>query len=614
MADVAAAADEAAEPQLAAEKTVDTGLCDLRHDEVFQQQEHLARYRPTPLPVPFPPLSREGRVQLGRLEIPPTGWHTDRAQGREPTPPSSPYGQSGMVRIGSPRTHNSETPYGTKSMGGLDLHSRDGGTLLPRGSLTARPGATAFPTTGTSATIEEFRVALPLDTAPRLSPRSTRVFRESAYGKTAWDRTDSTHVRATTPEVRGKPSETHGDSLRPWVTKDWKRWQSDPAARRQSPRSQRRLAEVTVAAKSFNAQKTESVGKEETKGSGPQPYLGSELTQEWWKSHQTNIQPWKTDFARAKTPKRSETEVWTPAGRGVMSGWYTPRVTTPERLAREQARQNRVLHDAMNHIHDADAAQNEEDAEDALASLDDAEQAIAQGDASGLGPAAIAFSKALGFSSEGDGVSHRIEVQKQRVLLQLQAQLAPFAPPPRSAPSTPHSPTRKDRAADELPAYELLLERYKFLQKLATKDKGMPDEIVEQIKVCARKAPKVADKLVAMKSTVNMSQPPKGTTTQTTSDLENGIAGYKLYLFFKSRDRKVHGKLKRAQATLRARYVLSSMPYPLVPCPHLLCASPNRRNKEKAAQRAAEKKEQARLAKLQRQEEAAARKAKRKNK
>jgi hypothetical protein len=530
----------------------------LRHDDVFQRQEHLARYRPTPLPVPFPPLSREGRAQLGRLEMPPTGWHTDRAQGREPTPPSAPYGQSGMVRIGSPRTHNAETPYGTKSSGGLDLHSRDGGALLPRGSLTARPGATVFPTTGASATIEEFRVALPLDTAPRLSPRSTRVLRESAYGKTAWDRTDSTHLQATAPEVRGKPSETHGGSLRPWVDKDWKQWQSDPAVRGQSPRSQRRLAAVTAAAKSFNAQKTESVGTEEIKGSGPQPYLGSELTREWWKAHQTNIQPWKTGFARAKTPKRSETEVWPPAGRGVMGGWYTPRVTTPERLAQEQARQDRVLHDAMNHVHDADAVQNAEDAEDALASLDDAERSVAQGDASGLAPAAIAFSKALGFSTEGDGVSHRVEIQKERVLMQLQAQLAPFVLPPRSAPSTPHSPTRKDPAADSLPAYELLLERYKFLQKLATKDKGVPDNIVEQIKMCARKAPKVADRLVAVKSTVNQSQPPKGTTTQTTSELENGIAGYKLYLFFKSRDRKVHGKLKRAQATLRSRYVLNS--------------------------------------------------------
>jgi hypothetical protein len=529
-------------------------LCaDLQHDPVFLEQARLARYRPTPLLVPFPPLDKTARAQLGPIELPATGWHTERGSGREPTPPSSPYGQSGMVRSGSPRTHNAETPYGTKSMGGLDLHSRDGGTLLPRGSLTARPGATAFPTTGSSKTIEEFRVALPLDTVPRLSPRSTRVLRESAYGRSAWDRTDITHMRATTPEVRGKPAATHTSNLRPWAAADWKQWQSDPAARNQSPRSQRRLAAATAASQAFNEQKGAAKEKDEVDGAGPKPYLGSELTREWWKAHQTNIQPWKTGFARAKTPKRSEPEVWPAAGRGVMEGWYTPRVTTPERLAREQARQARVLQDAMEHMHDANAAQNAEDAEDALESLDDAESAVAEGSASGLGPAAIAFSKALGYSSDGDGVLQRIETQKARVLMQLTAQLAPFAPPP---PGSQASLSSVQAAKDApVPQYELMLERYKFMQKLGSKGSGLPEEIVAQIKVCSRKAPKVGDALVAVKSTVNQSQPPQGTLSQTMDDLENGIAAYKLFLFFKPRDRKIHGKLKRAQATLRTRYV-----------------------------------------------------------
>lgn len=530
---------------------------DYRHDSVFLEQQYHAHFRPTPLPGPFPPLSKDGRAQLGRIALPPTGWNTERGFGREPTPPSQTYGQSGMVRLGSPRTHNSETPYGTKSLGGLDLHSRDGGTLLPRGSLTARPGATAFPTTGASATIEEFRVALPLDTTPRLSPRSTRVLRDSAYGKTAWDRTDSTHMRATTPEVRGKPTATHSDNLRPWVAKDWKRWQSDPAARNQSPRSQRRMATVRAQAKSFNEQK-KNAPADHPEGAGPQPYLGSELTQEWWKAHETTVEPWKSGYARAKTPKRSETEVWPGAGRGVLEGWYTPRVTTPERLAREQARQDRVLQDAMNHLHDTNAVQNAEDAEDALASVDDAEQAVAQGHASGLASAALAFSKALAFSIEGDDVQKRIATQRQRVLMQLQAQLAPFASQPRSTAPTPHSPRKSDGKDDPPIDFELLLQRYKFVQKLSTKDSPVPEEVVDQIKVCARKAPKVGKGLVAIKSTVNQSQPPKGTTTQTTADLENGVAAFVLYLFFKPRDRKVHGQLKRAQATLRARCVLLS--------------------------------------------------------
>lgn len=463
----------------------------------------------------------------------------------------------------------------TKSMGGVDLHSRDGGTLLSRGSLTARPGGTAFPTTGASATIEEFRVALPLDTTPRLSPRSTRVFRDSAYGKAAWDRTDNTHVQAITPQVRGTPSGTHGDNLRPWMTKDWKKWQSDPAARRrQSPRSQRRLAAVDGQAKAFSAQKNGAVLEEgPLKGAGPQPYLGSQLTREWWEAHQTNIQPWKTNFASAKTPKRSETEVWGPAGRGVLDGWYTPRVSTPERLARERARQGRLLQDAMNYTHDADAAQNAEDAQDALDALDAAEKTIAQGGASVLGSAAVTFSKALGYSTEGDGVKGRVEAQKELVLEQLQAQLAPFAPPLRSAASPQQSPTNKNPTDDSPPDYELVHERYKFLQHLATKDKGIPEAVMVQLKTCARLAPKVADKLVAIKSTVNQARVPKGMLSQTTRDLENGIAGYKLYMFFKLRDRKVLGKLKRAETTLRIRCALRSHPvrYSGSLDPQLLC-------------------------------------------
>lgn len=602
---------------------------DFAHDPVFLEQQRLARYRQTPLLVPFPPLDREARTRLGPLALPTTGWHTDRGYGRQPTPPSSPYGQSGMVRSGSPRTHSAASPFGTKSMGGLDLHSRDGGTLLPRGSLTARPGVTAFPTTGNSKAIEEFRVALPLDSVPRLSPRSTRVLRESAYGRTAWDRTDTTHMRATTPEVRGRPSSTHTDNLRPWADADWKQWQSNPATRHQSPRSQWRLEAVTKSSKAFNLQKSTNKApeKDDVKGAGTKPYLGSELTREWWKAHQTNIQPWKTEFARAKTPKRSVVEVWPAAGRGVMDGWYTPRTSTPERLAKEQARQAKILNDCMNTVHDADAAQNAEDAEDALASLDDAEDMVAKGAASGLGQAAIAFAKALDFSQEGDGVRQRVEVQKERVLMGLAAQLAPFAPPDPRRPASREASLVSVKSAssgkEEAVEYELLLEvsakrttshqpqpfrrnfprafpssspqaaplthrclscvfpsqRYKFLVKLATKESGIPEEIIAHVKVCGRKAPKVGDMLVVQKSTVNTAAPPPGTTSQTMSDLENGIAAYKVsahqttarfpgmpserllvcsfqvYLFFKPRDRNAHGKLKRAQTTLRQRCV-----------------------------------------------------------
>eukprot|EP01047_Picozoa_sp_COSAG01_P100530 COSAG01_NODE_30375_length_617_cov_0.735521_1_plen_76_part_10 len=35
-------------------------------------------------------------------------------------------------------------------------------------------------------------------------------------------------------------------------------------------------------------------------------------------------------FTPAPPPKRTEREVWGPSGRGVLQGWYTPRVTTPE--------------------------------------------------------------------------------------------------------------------------------------------------------------------------------------------------------------------------------------------------------------------------------------------
>ena len=35
-----------------------------------------------------------------------------------------------------------------------------------------------------------------------------------------------------------------------------------------------------------------------------------------------------------------------------------------------------------------------------------------------------------------------------------------------------------------VPQYELMLERYKFMQKLGSKGSSLPEEIVAQIKVC----------------------------------------------------------------------------------------------------------------------------------
>jgi len=310
---------------------------DRTHDTDFQEEMKLAHYRPTPLPVPFTPLSARGRRERGPLILP--------EPFLTPHPPTSP---------------------ATSTMGGTAIHGGEGGRLVSRGSLTSRPGGTRLPTRH-SETIELFRVALPLDTTPRgTTPRSTRVLRDSAYGKTAWDRTDSTHLRASTPEVRGTPSKTHRENLRPWLDPAgkpgaWAKWQSDPAARNQSPRSQRRVMAAIAAAHPDG---------EEPPSQPTAPLEGrSEATKEWWASHQTNIHPYRTNFAAAKLPKRSTTEIWPAAGRGVLHGWYTPRVSTPERMAQERERQDKLLRECMDHSHDADAAQNADDAEAAVASL-----------------------------------------------------------------------------------------------------------------------------------------------------------------------------------------------------------------------------------------------------
>jgi hypothetical protein len=182
-----------------------------RQDSDFLSLAEARRYQPSPLDRPFPPLSAKGRAELGPLAstLRPGSW-------------------------GGSATDRPQLPqYGTLATGEWNPVST--GTF---GS--ARPGSTASAARHCD-TLAIYRVALPLDTAPRVSPRSTRVLRGSAYGRGCWDRTDTTHIAAAPADVRGAPtSSSHAAALRPWVTsspRDWKRWQQSPAVRQQSVRA-----------------------------------------------------------------------------------------------------------------------------------------------------------------------------------------------------------------------------------------------------------------------------------------------------------------------------------------------------------------------------------------
>ena len=113
-----------------------------------------------------------------------------------------------------------------------------------------------------------------------------------------------------------------------------------------------------------------------------------------------------------------------------------------------------------------------------------------------------------------------MERSKQMVLSQLRTSLAPFGPPP--TPGSREAATPRD-AAPATPDYEVILERYKFLLELGEE---MPEDLVAmvtprpladdlsrwaafshrwgpaalQVKSCARKAPRVSDKLVVRPS------------------------------------------------------------------------------------------------------------------
>ena len=116
-------------------------------------------------------------------------------------------------------------------------------------------------------------------------------------------------------------------------------------------------------------------------------------------------------------------------------------------------------------------------------------------------------------------MKQRVERSKQMVLSQLRTSLAPFGPPP--TPGSREAATPRD-AAPATPDYEVILERYKFLLELGEE---MPEDLVAmvtprpladdlsrwaafshrcpavlQVKSCARKAPRVSDKLVVRPS------------------------------------------------------------------------------------------------------------------
>ena len=348
-----------------------------QHDWRFVNSAGNRRQQSSPLPGgrAFPPLSLKARQDLGPMdpvmaESRATGSLSDRDGGGST--------QSTFYFTGTSVAPTNAPTYGTLGSGRWN-------PVAPSTAMASpKPGLTTL-ATRPSESLSSFRIALPLDTMPRSSPRSTRILRNSAYGKSggSWDRTDPTHLQASRAQVMCGPSPNHAENLRPWTSRNWKKWQANPTERKQSPRSQKRLWQAEL-----DVRRQEQQWERET-NLAPDPeaaadevadasaatgaaaaragkFVGSALVREWWNAHQSCVEPYRHSFKPCAPPKRVEKEVWGPAGRGVLRGWYTPRVTTSERMAEAQARQEEMLLHSAQHAHKTGAEAAAEDREIAL--------------------------------------------------------------------------------------------------------------------------------------------------------------------------------------------------------------------------------------------------------
>eukprot|EP01052_Picozoa_sp_SAG31_P037690 SAG31_NODE_4907_length_2874_cov_4.581982_1_plen_221_part_00 len=174
----------------------------------------------------------------------------------------------------------------------------------------------------------------PLTCTLLINLRDFRVLRDSCHGQMSWDRTNSATHRTAVESIpnKGPHPVAHARAVAPWQVNStsshagenpgkghWREWQSNPEARfDQSPRSQRRLM---TAKQLFHRQMSAQESK-----MGP---IRAEVAQH----HQAAQTPWREGYTSPRVVARPSAGQWTPAGRGVLGGWYTPRMSESDRQA-----------------------------------------------------------------------------------------------------------------------------------------------------------------------------------------------------------------------------------------------------------------------------------------
>jgi hypothetical protein len=326
--------------------------------------------------------------------------------------------------------------------------------------------------------------------------------------------------------------------------------------------------------------------EEEGAGDGHAPFVGSESVREWYDSHMSCQQPYRYGYPVTQPPKRAEKEIWPPAGRGVLQGWYTPRVSTPERLAREAARQSGLLLESLNRVHKTGAESAAEDRANAMEGLVTADRLWASVEAEikmtgakvarvielldserslsraeRISSASVAYAKALGYATMGDEIQtttkKRMENAKLFLGLALSRMDETATPGQRGVPvksaakanatalsdSSPRGRPKTPKEHQESSQFDfaLLLALYKFIENMS-RGEPMAEDLRTTMKTAARQAPSKADKL-AKEAGADL------------GILANVEAGYKLALHFNSRDRKIFLKLKKIEKVISATKV-----------------------------------------------------------
>ena len=146
-----------------------------QHDWRFVNSAGNRRQQSSPLPGgrAFPPLSLKARQDLGPMD---PVMAVSRATGSLSDRDGGGSTQSTFYFTGTSVAPTNAPTYGTLGSGRWN-------PVAPSTAMASpKPGLTTL-ATRPSESLSSFRIALPLDTMPRSSPRSTRILRNSAYGK-----------------------------------------------------------------------------------------------------------------------------------------------------------------------------------------------------------------------------------------------------------------------------------------------------------------------------------------------------------------------------------------------------------------------------------------------